>query len=431
MTSTSRAWFARVERVEGEDERDDGMDARAFARAWTRARATREARNARDDMHEGESEFEDVEEEVKRERAFADVLERFRAKRDDDGRRAMVIREIYVEHLRRAVRRVGRMAKEKSSANGSSEMESSEMESSEMESSEMRSSDGGASASASDGGGGGESFAKRESRESIEREDVVAESTNGESAMIPPQTTTTTTTTTTTRRVASKPLTMRPRSKTLKLRRSPDEEAKSNEEGRSSDSCLRIDSDEESALRSPLADARERAMSSRHRTNGDSREDEERNGRLVTRAALKSTSRARFSSNERSPGEEGRIPTPRTSNKRLVRNALRSVCLAGPMNEAALTAAVAAVDSADEPSVVILLKGAANVAPKKMRGIYAVEGDTTMSLRRIYGGGPERIESADDVETAMKYDTSTQDFVSLANPDIVPLVAAITLSPGK
>jgi len=125
------------------------------------------------------------------------------------------------------------------------------------------------------------------------------------------------------------------------------------------------------------------------------------------------------------------VPTPRPSNKRLIRNALRSVCLAGPINHEAYVAAVAAIDACDEPSVVILFKGAANVAPKKMRGVYAVEDETSMRL--IHGLGSQRLPQrlrASDVATTMKYDTATQDFIVMTSTTITPIVAAISVTPG-
>jgi len=160
----------------------------------------------------------------------------------------------------------------------------------------------------------------------------------------------------------------------------------------------------------------------------------ERRGRLTSSSVSpkSSTSRAYIGERERRRRSEGGcvpsyVPTPRPSNKRLIRNALRSVCLAGPINHEAYVAAVAAVDACDEPSVVILFKGAANVAPKKMRGVYAVEDETSMRL--IHGGGPQRLR-ASDVATTMKYDTATQDFIVMTSTAITPIVAAISVTPG-
>jgi len=158
----------------------------------------------------------------------------------------------------------------------------------------------------------------------------------------------------------------------------------------------------------------------------------ERRGRPSSVSPKSSTSRAYLGERERRRRSEGGcvpsyVPTPRPSNKRLIRNALRSVCLAGPINHEAYVAAVAAVDACDEPSVVILFKGAANVAPKKMRGVYAVEDE--MSMRLIHGVGPQRLR-ASDVATTMKYDTATQDFIIMTSTAITPIVAAISITPG-
>ena len=167
------------------------------------------------------------------------------------------------------------------------------------------------------------------------------------------------------------------------------------------------------------------------KTNSDSlRLAAERRGRLRTSSSVSPKSTSTSEHRRRSDGGcvPSYVPAPRPSNKRVIRNALRSVCLAGPINLDAYVEAAAAIDACDEPSVVILFKGAAHVAPKKMRGLYAVEDETT--LRLIHGSGPRRL-LAKDVATTMKYDTATQDFISMANNDITPIVAAISVTPGN
>lgn len=112
------------------------------------------------------------------------------------------------------------------------------------------------------------------------------------------------------------------------------------------------------------------------------------------------------------------VPPARPSNKRAIRSALR--VLVGPGS-----AEAQAVDACEYSSVVLLLKGAADVAPRKLRGVYAVA--TPDALVKIYGGGPEYIEEQSIVD-CLKYDTVTSTFERLPSSALMPTVAAITLT---
>jgi hypothetical protein len=119
-------------------------------------------------------------------------------------------------------------------------------------------------------------------------------------------------------------------------------------------------------------------------------------------------------------------PPTSPSNKRVIRNALR--VLVGPPDREPYVDAVRAIDACEFPSVVILLKGSADVAPYKLRGVYAVVENTT--LKKIHGAGPPYLRS-DEVVAALKYDTASMSFTTLPSPAITPTVAAISLTRAR
>jgi len=128
------------------------------------------------------------------------------------------------------------------------------------------------------------------------------------------------------------------------------------------------------------------------------------------------------------------VPARTPSNKRIIRNALR--LLVGPTDSEAYCDVVAAVNACSESSVVILFKGFADVGPRKMRGMYAVE-DGSANLKRIYGNGPDVI-GPELIAGQFKYDTVSMNFVPLSldvnrkstNATLAPTVAAISLARG-
>jgi len=128
------------------------------------------------------------------------------------------------------------------------------------------------------------------------------------------------------------------------------------------------------------------------------------------------------------------VPARMPSNKRVVRNALR--LLVGPTDSEAYCDVVAAVNACPESSVVILFKGFADIGPRKMRGVYAVE-DGSANLKSIYGNGPD-VVGPHLIARQFKYDTVSMNFVPLSmnvnkkssNATLAPTVAAISLAKG-
>lgn len=130
------------------------------------------------------------------------------------------------------------------------------------------------------------------------------------------------------------------------------------------------------------------------------------------------------------------VPARMPSNKRVIRNALR--LLVGPTDSEAYCDVVAAVNACPESSVVILFKGFADIGPRKMRGVYAVE-DGTANLRRIYGNGnaPD-VVGPHLIARQFKYDTVSMNFVPLSmnvnkkssSATLAPTVAAISIAKG-
>ncbi len=119
-------------------------------------------------------------------------------------------------------------------------------------------------------------------------------------------------------------------------------------------------------------------------------------------------------------------PPTSPSNKRVIRNALR--VLVGPPDREPYVDAVRAIDACEFPSVVILLKGSADVAPYKLRGVYAVVENTT--LKKIHGAGPPYLRSG-EIVAALKYDTASMSFTTLPSPAITPTVVAISLTRAR
>ena len=154
----------------------------------------------------------------------------------------------------------------------------------------------------------------------------------------------------------------------------------------------------------------------------------QRRGRLAS--SLSPVARRGASSPERRRSDIGvaacYVPARAPSNKRLIRNALR--VLVGPPDRDGYVAAVRAIDKCEFPSVVLLLKGSAEVAPRKLRGVYAVVDEDT--LKRIHGSGPEYVAGS-SVLASLKFDTATMSFAPLASRAITPTVAAISLTRAK
>ena len=131
------------------------------------------------------------------------------------------------------------------------------------------------------------------------------------------------------------------------------------------------------------------------------------------------------------------------SNRKLIRNALSHVCLAGAANAETRELALEALDAiAPEEATVFVVLFRENTSPLKFRALYALvdaaRGDADEDageggreekrLVKIHGaGGPQRVR-LDMVESTMKYDSGTREFKPLATKGIMPQTAAFTLA---
>ena len=130
---------------------------------------------------------------------------------------------------------------------------------------------------------------------------------------------------------------------------------------------------------------------------------------------------------------------PPLSNKKLVRNALRHVCLAGAAMRTQLDEALTALDAvAPDVATVFVILFRENTSPHKYRALYAlVSGDGGVDdadgvLVKIHGtGGPARV-GLQWVDATMKYDSGQREFKPLATSGrLTPLTAAVTLVSKK
>ena len=127
------------------------------------------------------------------------------------------------------------------------------------------------------------------------------------------------------------------------------------------------------------------------------------------------------------------------SNKKLVRNALCHVCLAGAANKANLDDALTALDAvAPDVATVFVILFRENTSPHKYRALYAlVSGDGGVDdadarLVKIHGAGGPGSVGLDGVDSTMKYDSGTREFKPLATSGrLTPLTAAVTLVSRK
>ena len=131
------------------------------------------------------------------------------------------------------------------------------------------------------------------------------------------------------------------------------------------------------------------------------------------------------------------------SNRKLIRNALSHVCLAGAANAETRELALEALDAiAPEEATVFVVLFRENTSPLKFRALYALVdaargdadedagegGGEEKRLVKIHGaGGPQRVR-LDMVESTMKYDSGTREFKPLATKGIMPQTAAFTLA---
>ena len=120
------------------------------------------------------------------------------------------------------------------------------------------------------------------------------------------------------------------------------------------------------------------------------------------------------------------------SNKRLIRNALRHVCLAGAANAPALRAAEAALDDVPpDVATIFVILFRENVSPHKYRALYALRRDEEggrEKLVKIHGAGGPSSAAPETVECTMKYDSGTREFKPMATSAVMPQTAAVTFA---
>lgn len=113
------------------------------------------------------------------------------------------------------------------------------------------------------------------------------------------------------------------------------------------------------------------------------------------------------------------------SNRKVVRNAIQSVCLAGPVNRKEMLEVVTSMDACPCEYYVVLVKDVENPL---YRGLYAIDPDMGL-VRRIHGRGPRALEET-AIGQFMKYDTGSKRFRLIqlsefnANTDAIALSAA-------
>lgn len=128
----------------------------------------------------------------------------------------------------------------------------------------------------------------------------------------------------------------------------------------------------------------------------------------------------------------------RPSNRKLMRNALSHVCLAGAANAREREAALAAMDAVPpDAAAVFVVLFRENIPPLKYRALYALmhgpggNGGGGGKLVKIHGHvGPATV-AVESVACAMKFDSGTREFKNLASRTVTQLTAAITLASKK
>ena len=124
----------------------------------------------------------------------------------------------------------------------------------------------------------------------------------------------------------------------------------------------------------------------------------------------------------------------RLSNRKLIRNALSHVCLAGAAMRAAREKALQALDDVPpERAATFVIAFRENVAPHRFRALYALvdeSGDAAFSRRlvKIHGAAGPASVALSGVESTMKYDSGTREFKPLATSAVGPRTAAMVLA---
>ena len=127
----------------------------------------------------------------------------------------------------------------------------------------------------------------------------------------------------------------------------------------------------------------------------------------------------------------------RLSNRKLIRNALSHVCLAGAAMRAAREKALQALDDVPpERAATFVIAFRENVAPHRFRALYALvdesgdaaPGKDRRRLVKIHGAAGPASVALSGVESTMKYDSGTREFKPLATSAVGPQTAAVVLS---
>ena len=118
----------------------------------------------------------------------------------------------------------------------------------------------------------------------------------------------------------------------------------------------------------------------------------------------------------------------RCSNRKLIRNALAHVCLAGAAMREAREKCLKALDDVPlEIASTFVIAFRDDVAPHRFRALYALVADSS-HLKKIYGAAGPATVAPSGVESTMKYDSGTREFKPLATSAVGPQTAAVVLA---
>jgi hypothetical protein len=118
----------------------------------------------------------------------------------------------------------------------------------------------------------------------------------------------------------------------------------------------------------------------------------------------------------------------RCSNRKLIRNALAHVCLAGAAMREAREKCLKALDDVPlEIASTFVIAFRDDVAPHRFKALYALVADSS-HLKKIYGAAGPATVAPSGVESTMKYDSGTREFKPLATSAVGPQTAAVVLA---
>jgi len=118
----------------------------------------------------------------------------------------------------------------------------------------------------------------------------------------------------------------------------------------------------------------------------------------------------------------------RASNRKLIRNALAHVCLAGAAMREAREKCLKALDDVPlDRASTFVIAFRDDVAPHRFKALYALVADSSQ-LKKIYGAAGPATVAPSGVESTMKYDSGTREFKPLATSAVGPQTAAVVLA---